>query len=146
MLISSRINYHDVVTEVKELFKGHNDLITGFNIFAPSGYQIPNSQEEEQLPRILDECEMTIPLEEIKPLNAQSPQMMLGGEHITTPSRNEPFGGPEHANEFVKKVKVIFYKQMRYTLVRVYTFSLILKLVWLHFPSHPLEVHLRDLS
>lgn len=26
---------------------------------------------------------------------------------------------------------------MRYTLVRVYTFSLILKLVWLHFPKSP---------
>jgi len=36
-------------------------------------------------------------------LNAQSPQMMLGGEHITTPSRNEP-----DPNEFVRKVKVIF--------------------------------------
>lgn len=96
--------------EVKELFKGHNDLITGFNIFAPSGYQIPISHETEQLdPMILDECEMTIPSEELEPLNAQSPQMMLGGEEdITTPLRNEPFGGPEHANEFVSKVKVIF--------------------------------------
>ncbi|AET03071.1 paired amphipathic helix protein [Medicago truncatula] len=102
-----RINYHDVVMEVKELFKGHNDLITGFNIFAPSGYQIPISHETEQLdPMILDECEMTIPSEELEPLNAQSPQMMLGGEEdITTPLRNEPFGGPEHANEFVSKVK-----------------------------------------
>ena len=91
------------MAEVKELFKGHNDLITGFNIFAPSGYQIPISQDE-QPPMILDERQMTIPLEQpTMSLNAQSPQMMLGGEHITTPSRNEP-----DPNEFVRKVKVIF--------------------------------------
>jgi histone deacetylase complex regulatory component SIN3 len=110
------------MTKVKELFKGHNDLIIGFNIFAPSDYQIPVSKEEdkeEEPPnRIVDEYQMKNPLEEAKPIDAQSPQMMLGGDNITVaPSRNEPspkgkLGGYEDATKFVTKIKVTFYRQI----------------------------------
>jgi histone deacetylase complex regulatory component SIN3 len=105
------------MTKVKELFKGHNDLIIGFNIFAPSDYQIPVSKEEPPN-RIVDEYQMKNPLEEAKPIDAQSPQMMLGGDNlIVAPSGNEPcsmrkLGGYEDATKFVTKIKVIFYRQI----------------------------------
>ncbi|WJX87930.1 hypothetical protein P8452_70065 [Trifolium repens] len=108
-----RIYYNDLMTKVKELFKGHNDLIIGFNIFAPSDYQIPVSKEEPPN-RIVDEYQMKNPLEEAKPIDAQSPQMMLGGDNlIVAPSGNEPcsmrkLGGYEDATKFVTKIKIRF--------------------------------------
>lgn len=42
---SERIDTNGVVTKVTELFKGHNDLIIGFNIFVPNGYKIKLSEE-----------------------------------------------------------------------------------------------------
>lgn len=42
---SGRIDTNGVVTKVTELFKGHNDLIIGFNIFVPNGYKIKLSEE-----------------------------------------------------------------------------------------------------
>ncbi|CAJ2651227.1 paired amphipathic helix protein Sin3-like 3 [Trifolium pratense] len=111
-----RIYFDDLMTKVKELFKGHDDLIIGFNIFAPSDYQIQVSQEEEQQPqnRIVDEYQMTTPLEEAKAIVAQSPHMMLGGDNLNVaPSRNEPcpmrkLGGYEDATKFVSKIKTRF--------------------------------------
>ncbi|GAU47447.1 hypothetical protein TSUD_135890 [Trifolium subterraneum] len=116
-----RINYGDLMTKVRELFKGHNDLIIGFNIFAPSDYQIQVSQEEkedeqQQSPnrnRIVDEYEITTPLEEAKHIDAQSPKKMLGGDNlIVAPSGNEPcpmkkLGGYEDATKFVSKIKIL---------------------------------------
>ena len=35
-----RINTPGVIKRVSELFRGHNDLILGFNTFLPPGYKI----------------------------------------------------------------------------------------------------------
>eukprot|EP00250_Pteridium_aquilinum_P014819 c22220_g5_i1 orf=585-4820(-) len=44
---AQRINTSGVITRVKELFKGHRDLILGFNTFLPKGYEITLPVEEE---------------------------------------------------------------------------------------------------
>lgn len=44
---AQRINTAGVITRVKELFKGHRDLILGFNTFLPKGYEITLPIEEE---------------------------------------------------------------------------------------------------
>lgn len=35
-----------VIARVKELFKGHNNLIFGFNTFLPKGYEITIDEDE----------------------------------------------------------------------------------------------------
>jgi paired amphipathic helix protein Sin3a len=40
-----------VIARVKELFKGHRDLILGFNTFLPKGYEITLPLEEETTKR-----------------------------------------------------------------------------------------------
>ena len=35
-----------VIARVKELFKGHNNLIYGFNTFLPKGYEITLDEDE----------------------------------------------------------------------------------------------------
>ena len=42
-----RINTSGVISRVKELFKGHRDLILGFNTFLPKGYEITLPPEDE---------------------------------------------------------------------------------------------------
>ena len=42
-----RINTSGVISRVKELFKGHRDLILGFNTFLPKGYEITMPPEDE---------------------------------------------------------------------------------------------------
>ncbi|XP_051132564.1 paired amphipathic helix protein Sin3-like 3 isoform X2 [Andrographis paniculata] len=44
---AQRINTAAVMSKVKELFKGHRDLILGFNAFLPKGCEISPSPEEE---------------------------------------------------------------------------------------------------
>lgn len=44
-----RIDTAGVIVRVKELFKGHRDLILGFNTFLPKGYEITLPLEEEPL-------------------------------------------------------------------------------------------------
>lgn len=39
-----------VIARVKQLFKGHRDLILGFNTFLPKGYEITLPLEDEQPP------------------------------------------------------------------------------------------------
>jgi len=46
-----RIDTAGVIARVKELFKGHRDLILGFNTFLPKGYEITLPLEEEQPPQ-----------------------------------------------------------------------------------------------
>ena len=41
-----RIDTEGVIARVKELFKGHNNLIYGFNTFLPKGYEITLDDEE----------------------------------------------------------------------------------------------------
>ncbi|XP_027359740.1 paired amphipathic helix protein Sin3-like 4 isoform X4 [Abrus precatorius] len=45
---AQRIDTAGVIARVKELFKGHRDLILGFNTFLPKGYEITLPLEDEQ--------------------------------------------------------------------------------------------------
>ncbi|KAJ8457998.1 hypothetical protein OPV22_030924 [Ensete ventricosum] len=44
---SQRIDTNGVIMRVKELFKGHRDLILGFNTFLPKGYEIKLPEEKK---------------------------------------------------------------------------------------------------
>ncbi|CAL5335077.1 unnamed protein product [Camellia sinensis] len=44
---AQRVDTTGVIARVKELFKGHNNLIFGFNTFLPKGYEITLIDEEE---------------------------------------------------------------------------------------------------
>ncbi|KAF2302447.1 hypothetical protein GH714_036385 [Hevea brasiliensis] len=48
---AQRIDTAGVIARVKELFKGHRDLILGFNTFLPKGYEITLPLEDEQPPQ-----------------------------------------------------------------------------------------------
>lgn len=48
--IDCRIDTTGVIARVKELFKGHRDLILGFNTFLPKGFEITLPLEDEQPP------------------------------------------------------------------------------------------------
>ncbi|KAG4403132.1 hypothetical protein GLYMA_01G038300v4 [Glycine max] len=45
---AQRIDTVGVIARVKELFKGHRDLILGFNTFLPKGYEITLPSEDDQ--------------------------------------------------------------------------------------------------
>ncbi|KAL8171572.1 hypothetical protein V2J09_023376 [Rumex salicifolius] len=47
---AQRLNTEGVIGKVKELFKGHNHLIYGFNTFLPKGYEI-TLDDEEKVPK-----------------------------------------------------------------------------------------------
>ncbi|CAH2055356.1 unnamed protein product, partial [Thlaspi arvense] len=49
-----------VIARVKELFKGHNNLIYGFNTFLPKGYEITLIEEDDALPKKTVEFEEAI--------------------------------------------------------------------------------------
>uniref|UniRef100_A0A7N2L0J0 Uncharacterized protein n=1 Tax=Quercus lobata TaxID=97700 RepID=A0A7N2L0J0_QUELO len=42
-----RANAADVIAKAKELFEGHNNLISGFNIFLPKGKEIHLTNQKE---------------------------------------------------------------------------------------------------
>ncbi|XP_010255489.1 PREDICTED: paired amphipathic helix protein Sin3-like 4 isoform X2 [Nelumbo nucifera] len=48
---AQRIDTTGVISRVKELFKGHRDLILGFNTFLPKGYEITLPLEDETPPK-----------------------------------------------------------------------------------------------
>ncbi|KDP45895.1 hypothetical protein JCGZ_15455 [Jatropha curcas] len=48
---TDRINIIGVIARVKNLFKGHDDLILGFNTFLPEKYKISLPLEDEQPPQ-----------------------------------------------------------------------------------------------
>ncbi|KAG8654028.1 paired amphipathic helix protein Sin3-like 4 isoform X4 [Manihot esculenta] len=48
---AQRIDTAGVIARVKELFKGHRDLILGFNTFLPKGYEITLPLDDEQPPQ-----------------------------------------------------------------------------------------------
>ncbi|KAL2939201.1 Paired amphipathic helix protein Sin3-like 2 [Bienertia sinuspersici] len=50
---AQRIDTEGVIGRVKELFKGHNNLIFGFNTFLPKGYEITLDDEEPRQKRLL---------------------------------------------------------------------------------------------
>jgi len=47
---SQRVDTAGVITRVKELFKGHQELILGFNTFLPKGFEITLQPEDGQPP------------------------------------------------------------------------------------------------
>lgn len=55
-----RTDTSGVIARVKELFKGHNNLIYGFNTFLPKGYEITFIEEDESLPNKTVEFEEAI--------------------------------------------------------------------------------------
>ncbi|KAI3768665.1 hypothetical protein L2E82_19495 [Cichorium intybus] len=57
---AQRIDTTGVIARVKELFKGHNNLIFGFNTFLPKGYEITVIEEEEPPPKRTVEFEEAI--------------------------------------------------------------------------------------
>ncbi|KAJ4960471.1 hypothetical protein NE237_020381 [Protea cynaroides] len=48
---AQRIDTSGVISRVKDLFKGHRDLILGFNTFLPKGYEITLPLEDEPQPK-----------------------------------------------------------------------------------------------
>ncbi|CAH8392179.1 unnamed protein product [Eruca vesicaria subsp. sativa] len=54
-----RYTYCDVISKVTELFKGHRDLILGFNKFLPTGHKItlPKDQTQRRKPEFRDAIE-----------------------------------------------------------------------------------------
>lgn len=60
MLIYCRIDTTGVIARVKDLFKGHNNLIFGFNTFLPKGYEITVIEEGEAPPKKTVEFEEAI--------------------------------------------------------------------------------------
>lgn len=55
-----RIDTAGVITRVKDLFKGHSNLILGFNTFLPKGYEITLTDEEQAPPKKTVEFEEAI--------------------------------------------------------------------------------------
>ncbi|CAK7328041.1 unnamed protein product [Dovyalis caffra] len=47
---AQRTDTSGVIARVKELFKGHNNLIFGFNTFLPKGYEITLDEDEDEAP------------------------------------------------------------------------------------------------
>ncbi|KAJ0242751.1 hypothetical protein HA466_0200370 [Hirschfeldia incana] len=54
-----RSTYNDVISKVSQLFKGHKDLLLGFNKFLPRGYKIklPKDQTQRRKPEFRDAVE-----------------------------------------------------------------------------------------
>ncbi|CAJ2665561.1 unnamed protein product [Trifolium pratense] len=57
---AQKTDTHGVIERVKELFKGHNHLIFGFNTFLPKGYEITLDEEEAPPPKKTVEFEEAI--------------------------------------------------------------------------------------
>ncbi|KAL8471473.1 hypothetical protein ACS0TY_028934 [Phlomoides rotata] len=57
---AQRIDTVGVIARVKELFKGHPNLILGFNTFLPKGFEITLTEEEEAPPKRTVEFEEAI--------------------------------------------------------------------------------------
>ncbi|KAK6155145.1 hypothetical protein DH2020_009393 [Rehmannia glutinosa] len=57
---AQRIDTAGVIGRVKELFKGHPNLILGFNTFLPKGYEITLTEEDEAPPKRTVEFEEAI--------------------------------------------------------------------------------------
>ncbi|KAI3808698.1 hypothetical protein L1987_24656 [Smallanthus sonchifolius] len=57
---AQRIDTTGVIARVKELFKGHNNLIFGFNTFLPKGYEITVIEDDEAPPKKTVEFEEAI--------------------------------------------------------------------------------------
>ncbi|KAK9061738.1 hypothetical protein SSX86_018921 [Deinandra increscens subsp. villosa] len=57
---AQRIDTTGVIARVKELFKGHNNLIFGFNTFLPKGFEITVIEDDEAPPKRTVEFEEAI--------------------------------------------------------------------------------------
>ncbi|KAK8534022.1 hypothetical protein V6N12_047422 [Hibiscus sabdariffa] len=63
---AQRLSTMGVIVLVKGLFKGHDNLINGFNTFLPKGYEITLDDEHEAFPMETDKFEETINLGRMK--------------------------------------------------------------------------------
>ncbi|KAM3713718.1 hypothetical protein ACB098_01G279900 [Castanea mollissima] len=54
--MDQRTDAYDVIAIVKELFKGHNNLISGFNFFLPKGSEIALDNDEAHPQELLNEA------------------------------------------------------------------------------------------
>jgi paired amphipathic helix protein Sin3a len=116
MFLQISIDTPGVIARVSELFRGHRNLILGFNTFLPAGYKIEYeeppapSPPQLQLPKQPPLIPLTTPT-----LPPQAQQMGLttaalpGGLQAMpqapgTPQRKQP--ELDHARNYVKKIKV----------------------------------------
>lgn len=60
LIFPHRIDTAGVIARVKDLFKGHSNLILGFNTFLPKGYEITLTDEEQAPPKKTVEFEEAI--------------------------------------------------------------------------------------
>lgn len=60
LIFPHRIDTTGVIARVKDLFKGHPNLILGFNTFLPKGYEITLTDEEQAPPKKTVEFEEAI--------------------------------------------------------------------------------------
>ena len=54
LFVFSRTDTDGVIKRVKELFKGHSNLILGFNTFLPKGYEITIDEDEAPPKKIVE--------------------------------------------------------------------------------------------
>ena len=54
VFVYSRTDTAGVIARVKELFKGHTNLILGFNTFLPKGYEITIDEDEPPPKKIVE--------------------------------------------------------------------------------------------
>lgn len=89
-----------VIARVSELFKGHKNLILGFNTFLPPGYKIENIPDDG-------------PIQIQEPPQVQPQQPPLPPHHAPVLPGNNQRKQPEfdHARNYVKKIKMRFSLQ-----------------------------------
>ncbi|KAL0014192.1 hypothetical protein SO802_001261 [Lithocarpus litseifolius] len=54
--MDQRTDVYDIIAIVRELFKGHNNLISGFNFFLPKGSKMALENDEAHPPELLNEA------------------------------------------------------------------------------------------
>lgn len=52
--VGCRVDTNGVITRIKDLFKGYDDLLLGFNTFLPKGYKITLQPEDEKPKKPVD--------------------------------------------------------------------------------------------
>jgi len=95
-----------VIARVSELFKGHKNLILGFNTFLPPGYKIEHVPDDEP-------PEVTTPAQTNNNANANPPPVPPTQQQQGPISPNSRASKPEfdHARNYVKKIKMRFFQQ-----------------------------------
>mmetsp|Transcript_14413 Transcript_14413/g.15982 ORF Transcript_14413/g.15982 Transcript_14413/m.15982 type:complete len:1018 (-) Transcript_14413:51-3104(-) len=108
-----------VISRVKSLFKGHNDLLLGFNSFLPAGFKITlqEIQAEEAAEKAQSgRNQMVVERHHGRVHDPHQPPVHIAPIH--TAAADEPFSVParkqpefDHARNYVKKIKMRFGMQ-----------------------------------